>query len=95
MKSYREDCIQAKEVKAGIREMRPVGSKSKAPRPVIIEYTYCEDSRFAQLWNAAGKWRKWKAYRNATEAQEALSTLNRKYEGFREFRLQEMREKHQ
>lgn len=77
MSSYRESSNAAKAVRRGITEAKPVGSKNKAPRPVVVESRRKTSTR---------PWVKWGAYRNAAEAGQALDQLARKYT-FAEFRI--------
>lgn len=71
MSSYRETTIAGKAAKRGIVEQRPVASKSKRPRPVVVEYR--------RAGNLPHDWRSWKSYRTAAEAEMAMAGMVRKY----------------
>jgi hypothetical protein len=88
MSDYREGCIHAKKVKAGIVDQRPVPNRSKKAMPIILESRPInENKRFVRLMRGKSDWRKWAAYRNVREAEQARDNLSRKYSTIWEFRV--------
>ena len=89
MGSYREDCIRAKAIKAGIIELRPVSGKNGKAKPVALEYRLVPGHQLEWLDREKnrGRWRKWKSYRTLEEAQIAAENLRRKHPTLWEFRI--------
>jgi hypothetical protein len=89
MSSYREDCIEAKAVKAGIVEPRPLRGKNKSrPAPFVVEYRAVQQDR-GGVWMSAAflfNWRKYGAYRTLEQAQTTMEQQARKMP-FYDFRL--------
>jgi hypothetical protein len=73
MGSYREQCVQAKAVRAGIIEQRSVGTKKRQTKSVVVE------CRYTGTMKGERGWRKWRSYADDETAQQAASQLNRKY----------------
>jgi hypothetical protein len=88
MSDYREGCIHAKKVRAGIVDQRPVPNRSKKAMPIILESRpVSETKQLARLIGEKDEWRKWAAYRSAREAEQARDNLSRKYSRLWEFRV--------
>jgi hypothetical protein len=85
MGGYREQCIKAKAVRAGIIEPRPLATPSHKAKTVILESRPLDGS-FAYA-RRNGEWRKWRAYASVREAEQARDNLARKYARLWEFRL--------
>lgn len=86
--SYREQIVAAKEARVGVKDQRPVGSRSKRERPFVIEYRMKpRTDGLKHLFPRSMMWRKWGAYRTLDEASAALDTLQRK-NSFNEYRHQ-------
>lgn len=85
MSNYREGCIRAKAVRAGIIDPRPLATPSKKAKPVVLEARALDDYRCRD--RAYGGWRKWSAYASVAEAEQACSNLARKYARLWEFRV--------
>lgn len=84
--SYREQIVAAKQARVGVKDQRPVGSRSKRERPFVIEYRMKpRTDGLQQLFPRSTVWRKWGAYRTLTEASAALDNLQRK-DSFNEYR---------
>lgn len=84
--SYREQNVAAKEARVGVKDQRPVGSRSKRERPFVIECRIKpRTDGLQQLSPRSPVWRKWGAYRTLDEATAALENLQRKYP-FKEYR---------
>jgi hypothetical protein len=87
VKSYREDCNEAKAAREGIIEQRPVSGKSKRPKSIVVEYRMSADwAQKFPAWMGGHDWKKWKSYRAVAEAEKAMSDHMRK-SGLYEFRL--------
>jgi hypothetical protein len=88
MSDYREGCIHAKKVRAGIVDQRPVPARSKKATPVILQSRpISEAKQWARLMGGKDEWRKWAAYRSVREAEQARDNLSRKYARIWEFRI--------
>jgi hypothetical protein len=84
--SYRESCNEAKAVRAGIVEQRPIRPTSKKDKPVIVE---CRRHLRCQLPESlvSKEWRKWNRYRTVEEAEKAMALQRRKLSDLWEFRI--------
>ncbi len=86
-KSYREECIDARSAREGILDQRPIGSRNKRARPVVIESRLVNDSRdplLKQLF--PNDWERHGAYRTATEADAMIAQFHHKHPNSKEFR---------
>ena len=88
VKSYREDCNDAKAARRGLVDQRPIGGRSKREKPVIVEYRCTAEWANKAPWSKRD-WRKFGAYRNKSEAEKVVTSQTRKDVGFREYRIKE------
>jgi hypothetical protein len=90
MSDYREGCIHAKKVRAGIVDQRTVPGRAKKAMPIILESRPIKGT-FAYRVERS-EWRKWAAYRSVREAEQARDNLSRKYSTIWEFRVKPLAE---
>lgn len=79
VRSYRDDCNQAKLAREGIVEQKPIGGKSKRAKPIIVQYRTAPDCKLFPAWMHQKKWRKWGSYRTVEEAQKVVRDQLRKH----------------
>ena len=83
MSDYREGCVYAKKVKAGIVEPKPVNGKSKRPTPVVLYSFY----HFKWSREDPGEWVKRGEYRDEKTALKAAANFAHKYRFMLRFRI--------
>lgn len=75
MKSYREDCNEARDARRGITEQREIKPKvrKKVPKPFVLEY---QDINVSARYRK--KWGKWDRYPTRELADAAMARQARK-----------------
>ena len=78
---------KAKDIRQGVIEQRPCGTKSKREKPIVIERRFHPNCIFPFSMKSR-EWRTWGRYRTHAEAVKVISGLERKYSYF-EFRIKQ------